>query len=176
MRAPFLVLVLCFCFFMHADNAGSTGTYNLSTFWQNRVNKMRDGSVSSLAEGPAAWGGFRPVYVNDGITSADWYGVTNSDPAALNNGRGLAVTFTSSLALRQMVLWAYAWPTFNFVVEYWNGSSWAAVATIPNVGGNPRVLNFNADGDISSTQWRWYISDWNTPGSNYYAYEFEAYL
>ena len=39
----------------------------------------------------------------------------------------------------------------------------------------PTVISFNADQSKSSTQWRWYISDWNNPGTNFYAFELEVY-
>jgi len=137
-------------------------------------NLMRNGTIKTIEQGSADWSGWSVARVNDGgVDNA--YGYTGSDAEVLNNDRGLTLTFNRSVALTTLVHWSYGNLTFNYVIEYYTGGAWATVATIACPTGTPTVISFNADQSKSSTQWRWYISDWNNPETNFYAFELGVY-
>jgi len=141
-------------------------------------NLLRDGTIITIEQGPLAWGGWTSARVNDGVTDAkpgNAYGYTLNDAEMSNNGRGLTLTFNRSVALTTLVHWAYSNLTFNYVIEYFANGAWKPVATIASRAGSPAVISFNVDRSKSSTQWRWYISGWNNPGTNFYSFELEAY-
>lgn len=143
----------------------------------NLDNLMRNGTITTIEQGSVAWSGWTVARVNGGVTDAGVgaYGYTVNDAEASNNGRGLTLTFGRSVALTTLVHWSYSNLTFNYVIEYYNGGAWTTIATIACPTTNPAVISFNADQSKSSTQWRWYISHWNNPGTNFYAFELEAY-
>ena len=141
-------------------------------------NLMRDGTIKTIEPGSANWAGWNVARVNDGVTAwgiDNTYGYTTSDPEVLNNDRGLTLTFNRSVALTTLIHWSYSDLTFNYVIEYFTGGAWAPVATVTCPKGTPTIISFNADQSKSSTQWRWYISDWKNPGRNFYAFELEVY-
>lgn len=144
-------------------------------------NKMRDGSVSSIAQATASWFTWFSTKVNDGLTdvlTTVYFGRTSDNSAANNNSRGVVVTFTSPLALRRFKLYAYPRPVvqYNFTVSYWNGSAWVEVSRQANGTSYWQTYDFNLDGAISSNKWKFEIKDWVVTAANFYASELEAYL
>jgi hypothetical protein len=143
------------------------------------TNIMRDGSVSSIAiVGPyvAASG----AAVNDNIfAEPTYYVVTGGSTAGQNNTSGVEVTFTRSLALGRFVMTGYGTDkgiTYNCQVDYWNGSAWvSAGSAIAAISGSTQTLDFNIGGGISSTKWRYRLNSWTSGGSNFRAYELQAY-
>ena len=140
-------------------------------------NLMRDNTVMTIEQGPIAWSGWSVTKANDGVADPgrdNSYGYTGSSGEAKNNGRGLTLTFNRSVALTTLVHWAYNL-TFNYVIEYYSDGEWMPIGKIACPSETPAIISFNEDRSKSSTKWRWYISDWNNPGTNFYSYELEAY-
>ena len=137
------------------------------------VNKMRDGSLTSVGQGPVSWLDGSLSVANDGATSGTWFGRTADANPGNNNNRGLTLNFNSSLTLKKIVVWGYGMP-YTAYIQYWNGSSWVTATTHAGPKTNPQEFTFNSGGTISSSKWRWYITGWSNP-SNYYAWEVEAY-
>jgi len=143
----------------------------------NSGNVMRDGSLVSIKQGPADWKGGDVTRAYDGITDFsrdNAYGYTGGSKPADNNGRGLTLTFDRSVALTTLVHWAYDLK-FDYVVEYYHAGEWQPVKSNIYSEENPVVVAFNNDYSRSSRQWRWYISNWKNPRTNFYGYELEAY-
>lgn len=143
-----------------------------------RLNLSLDGTVASFAQGPTAWDYiWTAANINDGNRSNAAMASSGSS-VAVNNGRGVTVTFNRTVALKRFVLAGYVGnPSINcsYAVEYYNGSSWVNVATIANNAAVGGVLDFNQTGSITSTQWRWYITSWVALSNNFYLYEMECY-
>lgn len=147
------------------------------------INRMRDGSVSLIEDGPTFWQSFTVSKVNDGNK---FFGVVSSyantvtaDPAD-NNNRGIEVTFNTSLAIKRFNHNSYWYDigetglNCDFEISYHNGSDWVIVDTLPVGLVQEYNLDFNLSGSISSTRWRYVIRNF-TGIANFYAYELEAY-
>lgn len=184
MKTKFLYLLTFLCFSCFAEAGPMMGMLIPQTFG---VNKCSDGSISAFAEGPTAWYNSALSNANDGVISGApatiRYGSSASDGDVYNNGRGLTITFNTSLALRTLLIYGYS-THMDYTVEYWNGSSWVGMATVASPGlllaAGRMVLQFNSNGAASSTKWRWYISNWGVSGDNtgwnFYSWEVECYL
>jgi len=136
-------------------------------------NLMRDGTISTIGQGPTQWYTFQASNANDGNTGGTAYGITLGAPASYNDGRGLTLTFFRAISPTRFVQYGYNL-TFNYVIQYYANDTWNTIDTIANSSGTMN-LDFNLDSAISSTQWRWYIANWNNPDTNYYCFEFEVY-
>lgn len=143
-------------------------------------NLNRNGALSSITS-VGSWDYINnPSLAVNGNTT-DYAVASSGDVASLHNGKGLQVTFSSAKAVKRFSFAGYVGESniiCNHAFEYYNGSSWVRIATVSNASilasGNKNI-DFNLDGSISSTQWRWYIENWVQNGTNFYLYELETY-
>ena len=141
------------------------------------------GAVSALGEATSNWVAIDTSKANDEITSGggNQYGHTIGAGSSSNNGRGLSITFAETRALKAMVLYGYT-NVADAELFYHNGSIWVSIgiftmATGDKTAYNNFIFEFNADGAITSTQWRWQIVQYENyaQNNNFYAYEVECY-
>lgn len=144
---------------------------------KSNENLNRNGSLGSITSGPRQW---------DYLTN--YNGMIDGNPsnaslasggAQNHDGFGFQLNFNRSIALKMMVLNGYAsssYPT-NYLIEYYNGSSWITSKVISHIESSQKrgVFYFNNNEEIKSSNWRWSIINWGYAHTNFYLYEVEAY-
>lgn len=149
------------------------------------VNKMRDGSLSSLAQLSPTWFAFTAARVNDGTkVFVDPYynnpALSADQTVSSNLGRGFTITFTAALALRRFKIYGDdaggVIRQYNWRIQAYVAGAWVTVSTQAMPYAIPGIFDFNADLAISSTQWRLIVVDWVALFGNNYIFEIEAYI
>ena len=115
-------------------------------------------------------------YLYDGNQGGTWAARTGG--AGNHTGIGVQINFNKSIPLK-IIRSSWYIPTFStssFVVQYHNGSTWITVwsGTGADYAANSGFF-FNLNGDISATNWRWYMTNYVYVYSNFYLYEEETY-
>jgi hypothetical protein len=146
-------------------------------------NLNRNGSLSSIVAGQRSWS-FLNVYAGVVDGNQGWV-AGNMIASAGNenhNGYGFQLNFNRPLALQMLYVFGYVTSVSqtNYLIEYYNGSSWISLETFSGAtvvtNGGKFIFNGSA---IKSSNWRWSIQNWGLggayPNTNYYLYEVEAY-
>lgn len=156
--------------------------------WVLGSTNLLTGMASSAFSMAGPFFAFTPAKVNDGaLLTAGSEGpttasVTLDEQTANNEGHGIVIDFGAGNEKRvgriKISCYANTHVVCDFVVQYFNGSTWVDAGSPVangNVGYALRNVDCNADKSIVRRQWRIVIRNWVQLSSNIRIGEIEAY-
>lgn len=146
---------------------------------QSSRNLNRNGTLSSITSGIKNWD-YLTSYsgVVDGNRGFVAGNMLASGGAENHNGFGFQLNYNRQVSLKMLYIFGYDQnvTATDYLIEYYDGSNWISLPTLSgtSIVARSGVFIFNPAG-IKSANWRWSITNWGYPNTNYYIYEVEAF-